>query len=216
MRPLHRPLLRTALVCLCLTGGFARAQAPDSVATAAQSAVSFKLRAGDQIYLHFLREPSLSQTVTVDDRGDAAFPKVGIFNVGTMTVSQLRDSLRATYAQFLRAPEFEFAILRRVVVNGEVRAPNVYLVDPASTLRDVIARAGGITEYGAMKKVWIVRDGRRINPRGWETRGSASPDEVLQSGDQIYIGRKNWLQLNALSVISTGVLVASFLITILR
>jgi protein involved in polysaccharide export with SLBB domain len=101
-----------------------------------------------------------------------------------------------------------------VVVNGEVRVPNVYMVDVASTVRDVIARAGGVTESGNRNNVVIIRGGERIKAKGWD--GANAPITDVQSGDQIIVGRKNWLIMNALPVISTGVLVASFVISQLK
>jgi polysaccharide export outer membrane protein len=160
--------------------------------------------------LHFLRERDLSGEVTVNERGEAPFPKIGLMRVTDMTIAQLQDSLRVRYAEYLRAPELEIAVLRRVVVNGEVKIPNVYMVDGASTVRDVIARAGGLTEMGNRKNVSIVRDAVRIPLKGWER--DAGPSVDLQSGDQVVVGRKSWLSLNILSVISTAVLVTSFVI----
>jgi protein involved in polysaccharide export with SLBB domain len=112
---------------------------------------------------------------------------------------------------YLRAPELEISVLRRVVVNGEVRVPNVYMVDPSTTLRDVIARAGGLTEYGSRGKVVVLRGNRRIPVPEWDrATGTAF---ALESGDQVLIGRRSWLSINALSAVSTAVLVASFIIT---
>src|SRR5204862_36777 len=82
--------------------------------------------------------------------------------------AQLQDTLRTRYSEFLRDPELEVAVLRRVVVNGEVKVPNVYLVDVSSTVRDVIAKAGGLTESGSASRVSIVRDGKRLSVKGWE------------------------------------------------
>lgn len=46
----------------------------------------------------------------------------------------------ARYGGFLRAPELEVTVLRRIVVNGEVRMPSVYMVDVTLSLRDAIAQ----------------------------------------------------------------------------
>ena len=172
------------------------------------------MRPGDRIALHFLRERELSESLTVNERGEAAFPKLGVIRVDSMTIAQLQDTLRARYAEYMRMPELEILVLRRVTVNGEVRIPNVYLVDGTSTVRDVIARAGGITDAGNRDGVEIVRGSRRIPVRGWD-RGDGQQFD-LESGDQITVSRKNWLTLNALPVVSTAVLVASFVIQITR
>lgn len=181
---------------------------------ASTRAASARVRTGDRVALNFLRDRELSGEVTVNERGEAPFPKIGLMRVTDMTIAQLQDTLRTRYAEYLRVPEIEIAVLRRVVVNGEVKIPNVYMVDGTSTVRDVIARAGGLTEAGSRGKVSIVRDGKKIPIKGWE--GDAGPASDVQSGDQIIVGRKSWFTINALSVVSTAVLVTSFVISVAK
>ena len=166
------------------------------------------------IVLHFPRERLLSDSIFVDERGQGAFPKLGLVDVSTITIGALLDMLRSRYSEFFRLPEFQIAVLRRVTVNGEVRAPNVYLVDAASTVRDVIARAGGVLETGNRSNVAILRDGQSIPVQGWDRDTGPSMD--LQSGDLISVGRKNWFVLNAFGAISTAVLETSFVISVLK
>jgi protein involved in polysaccharide export with SLBB domain len=181
------------------------AGAQDGIATAARRAAAGKLSPGDRIELHFLRDRELSTSVTVSERGEAVFPKVGTLTVSQLAIGALQDTLVNLYSQFLRAPELEVAVRRRIVVNGEVKAPNVYFLDVASSVRDAIASAGGLLETSNKSKVTIVRDGLRLRVKNWEQ--SSGPETDLQSGDQIIVGRKNWLVLNALPVISTSVIV---------
>ena len=201
-----------ALILLSAVPTLAAGQ--NGVDDAARRTASTRPRPGDQIALNFLRDRELSANLQVNDRGEAVFPKIGVVQVTRMTIGELQDTLRARYAEFLRQPEFEVSVLRRIVVTGEVRIPNVYLVDAASTVRDVIARAGGVLETGNRRNVSIMRDGQQIKVKGWDQHQGPSTD--LQSGDQVIVGRKNWLVMNALPVISTGVLVASFVISLRR
>lgn len=184
------------------------AQSP--VDGAAKRAATALVRPGDQISVRFLREPQLSAAVGVNEQGEAPFPKLGMVQVAQMTISQVEDTLRARYAEYLRAPELDIAILRRITVNGEVRVPNVYLVDINSTVRDAIAKAGGLTENGSSSRVAIVRDGRKISAKGWEREMGPSMD--LLSGDQVLVGRKPWVVINFFAVVSTAVV----LITLYR
>jgi polysaccharide export outer membrane protein len=207
--------MRALTVLLLLLGiRSTAARAQDTSNVAVRRAADTRLRPGDQIALSFLRERDLNNTVTVDERGTAVFPKLGTIPVDHMSITQLQDTLRTRYAEYLRAPEIQISVLRRVVVNGEVRGPNVYLVDAATTLRDVIARAGGLTGEGSKSKVVVIRGNERIPVRDWDTE--AGGYFALQSGDQVNVGRKNWFAMNALSLASTGVLVASFIITLVR
>ena len=179
-------------------------------ADALQRAAQAHPMPGDRIFLHILREPLLSDTVTVNERGDAAFPKLGTIRVGALSIAALNDSLRARYAEFLRTPELEIVVLRRVIVNGEVTKPNVYLVPLSSTVSDLIAMAGGFTEAAKRSRIHVVRGGERQQIEKWDG-GTAVATELL-SGDVLIVGRKNWLALNALSAVSTIVLLASIII----
>lgn len=171
----------------------------------ARRAASALIRAGDRIDLRFLRDRELNATVTVNERGEAVLPKLGIVDVSGIRIGDLSRTLRERYVEFLRDPELDVQVSRRIVVNGEVRVPNVYYVDISSGVRDAIAGAGGVLETGNKKNVVIVRGSARIPVKNWEN--STGPETDLMSGDQIIVGRKPWLVLNALSVISTSVIV---------
>lgn len=167
---------------------------------------------GDRIYIHILREPLLSDTVTVNERGEAAFPKLGIVNVGSVSIGALNDTLRRRYAEYLRTPELEIVVLRRIIVNGEVSKPNVYLVDVSSTVADVIARAGGFTENANRNKIRLIRNGEARKIEGWDKGGAVASE--LMSGDEIVVGRRHWLSINALPAVSTLAVVGSLILAL--
>ena len=200
-------LLAPVLLFPALSAGTASAQGALQAATRVADS---QVRTGDVIVLHFLRERTLSDSVVVNARGEAVFPKLGVMDVDQFTIGQLQDTLLARYAEYLRQPELQVMVLRRVVVNGEVRMPGVYHIDASSTVRDVIARAGGPTEAANRKNVHILRDGTRVSAAGWDQ--AVTPAMDLRSGDQLMVGRKNWLVMNAFTAISTAISVTSFVI----
>lgn len=193
------------LVLLLSVTAATRLTAQNGADEPARRAAVAMLRPGDRIDLQFRRDRDLNSSITVNERGEAVFPKLGTLDVGRMTIGGLQDTLRTRYAEFLRNPELEVNVLRRVVVLGEVRAPNVLMVDVTTTVRDAIARAGGLLETANRKKVSVVRGDRSIAIKDWDRQQGPGTD--LQSGDQIIVGRKSWLVLNALPVISTSVIV---------
>jgi polysaccharide biosynthesis/export protein VpsN len=192
-----------ALVFASALPGAMRAQS--AVEDIARRAASAKLRPGDRIELQFRRDRELNASIGVNERGEAVFPKLGTLDVAEMTIAQLQDSLRTGYGTYLRYPEFEVSVLRRVTVNGEVKVPNVYLMDLTSSVRDAIARAGGAIETANRNRVYIIRNGERLRVKDWDRK--EGPQFDLVSGDQILVGRKSWLTLNALPLVSTSVIV---------
>jgi polysaccharide export outer membrane protein len=189
------------------------ARAQDSVALVQRAAQS-RIEPGDRVAVKVYLEPSLSDEVIVNTNGDIVLARLGAIHVTPIAVGALQDTLRARYATFLRHPDVSITVLRRIVVNGDVGRPNVYYVDVASTLRDVIAQAGGITENGNPDKVAIIRDGQSIPVPNWRDDVSRASD--LRSGDQIFVPKRSWLYRNMFSIASTGVLISSFLYTILH
>jgi len=197
--------LRIASIAVLLAAGGAPAWAQNGVDGVAQRASAALIRPGDRIELVFRRDRELSGGSTVNERGEAVFPKLGSVNVASIRIADLQDTLRVRYAEFLRTTDVDVQVLRRVVVNGEVRSPNVYYVDLSSGVRDALARAGGLLETSNKKNVVVMRDGAEIKVRDWERRQDAGAD--LQSGDQIIVGRKSWFVINALPLVSTSVIV---------
>ena len=181
------------------------AVAQNDVTGVASRAATQLIRPGDRIDLRFHRDRELNATVTVNERGEGVFPKLGTLRVADIAIGSLRDTLIRKYSEYLRDAELETAVLRRVVVLGEVRTPDVYYLDVTSSVRDAIARAGGVLETANRKKVTIVRGSQRIAAKRWES--DHGPANDLQSGDQVVVPRLPWLVLNALPVISTSVIV---------
>ena len=192
--------------------------APGSVAGqgVAQSAAasSPRLAVGDRVIVRVWPEIKLSDTVVVDERGEINLRHVGSIGVLALDYDRLRDTLRARYATFLRGPVIDVIAFRRVTVNGAVNKPDVYMIDQTSTIRDVIARAGGVAPNGDAHKVEILRGAERIRAQSWD-----KPDAVveqLRSGDVILVGRRPWWVENLGTITGVAGVTASIAFTLLR
>lgn len=205
-------LLSGVALQLCV-GDSAGAQ-DTTKAAAAVRAGDARVQPGDRVAVKVFREPGLSDDVMVNERGDIILAKVGTVHAASVSIRALEDTLRARYGVYLRNPDISITVLRRIVVNGEVRRPDIYFVDLSSTLRDVIARAGGITEIGNPARVAIIRAGVSIPAPNWQEDISRAAD--LQSGDQIFVGMRSWFERNAFALASTGVLVSSFILSLMK
>ena len=211
---LVRSLVLLAATLPLAVGAQQTMQQGDSIPDFVRRASAAHPQPGDRVWLHVWREPKLSDTVMVDERGDVMLPKVGIVNAAALTIGAFRDTVRTRFAEFLRDSPIELVVLRRVAVNGEVAKPNVYYVDVTTTVRDVVARAGGITDVGNANDVSVIRDGRRIPVPDWRQDRSTSSD--LRSGDQVLVGRKSWLSMNALPALSVMTGVVGLVVVLVR
>lgn len=163
------------------------------------------LQPGDVVRLNIWREPDLSGDFAVDEDGVVVFPKIGPRNVTRQSPDALEAQLIRAYREYLRNPSIDVVLLRRVNVLGAVNSPNIYAVDPTTTLAELIAMAGGVTESGNPEKIEVYRDGRKVpiefNPR------TRIGDTAIRSGDHIYVPQRSWLMRNSgiATLISTSV-----------
>lgn len=159
------------------------------------------LQPGDRVRLKVWREPDLSGEFDVADEGVVVFPKVGRIDVRRITTDSLTSLLLAGYADSLRDPSVEVTVLRRVTVQGSVRAPGLYYVDPTITVSGALAMAGGISSDGNRNRIELLRggDSRPI----MLMRESRLTDTSLQSGDRLMVRERSWVGRNT-GVVSAG------------
>jgi protein involved in polysaccharide export with SLBB domain len=204
-----------ALVCFAFAP-YDRAAGQQPTPQVVRSATGYA-QTGDQLRLTGWPQSAFGppQLVVVDSRGNVVLPQIGDVDVGRIPIAELRDTLKARYSKYIKEPEVDVTVLRRVTVNGAVLRPDIYFMDVSATLRDVIARAGGVNEeVGNKNKVVVVRDGKNIKVPNWET--DVSETSVLHSGDQVLVGRRSWLEINIIPVASLSLATASFLLSLRR
>lgn len=193
-------LLVAAVICQS-TAGYVAAPAPNPTIAAA-AADSLHIRPGDVVRLRIWREPDLSGDYPVDDQGIATLPKLGPIAVTDQSASTLHTLLISRYTEFLLNPSIEIVVLRRITVQGAVRNPGIYTVDPSVKLADALAMAGGVAPDGKMNQVQLIRDGKRLQTR--LTGKTVLGETPIRSGDQIYIPQRSWLSRNPW-VIAAGI-----------
>lgn len=177
-----------------------------------QHAPQPRIRPGDQVALRIDREPEMSGVFTVSETGEVVLPRLGSVRVTDRAPGELQEALRADYARYLRNPAIEVTVLRRVAVSGEVRKPDLYMVDLTLTLRDVIAKAGGFTEEANTGKVVLVRGEER---RTVGEEEFSLPAAELRSGDQIVVARKSRFAQNPFGEVGTVLGVVSGAIVVI-
>ncbi|MDF1502334.1 polysaccharide biosynthesis/export family protein [Roseisolibacter sp. H3M3-2] len=187
---------------------------PTAPPAAAPAAVEAPIGLGDKVVLKVWREPTWSDAFPVDPTGDVVLPRIGRMRVVGMIPSALEDTVRTRLAAYLRDPNVDLIVLRRVAVLGAVNKPDVLFVEPVTTLQDVIAQAGGLAEDGDPNRIEILRNGERVPVGRWKDVASRPAENVL-SGDQVVVGRKNWLSRNALAAVSSVAVAASVLLSAL-
>jgi polysaccharide export outer membrane protein len=150
------------------------------------------LRPGDVLKIAVFRDKELTGEYPIDARGYVQIPGLGVIKAAGLDPTDVTDRLRLALVErgFAR-PEISVQPLIRVSVLGEVRAPNVYPVDPGTSLLQLLTVAGGPTDRARLQDTRVIRDGRafRVDMDGG-LRGSAAGRIVLYSNDVVVVGRR--------------------------
>lgn len=175
------------------------------------TAFSQQLNPGDGIRLTFYNiSDATSGDFFVQQNGYIQLPYIGLVGTHERTYESVRKEIESKYNAIYREPELEILPLYKVNVFGEVKTPGNYLVTGVERLSDLLAKAGGETQQANLNKIYLVRDGRKIEINAKEIlmKGQALNDIGLQSADQIYVSRKKWMTFrNASTIISATALV---------
>ncbi len=160
------------------------------------------VRPGDVIRLNIWREPGMSGDFVVDEAGLVVFARVGEYSVLVETPSSLEARLIADYGRFLRDPNINVTVLRRIIVRGAVNDPGLKQVDPTITIAAALALAGGATSLGDQNKIRILRDGQEIEAD--VTLDTRLADSIIRSGDQIFVPQRSWISRNT-GIVATSI-----------
>jgi len=194
-RNMRHGVLAMALLLALLQGGTVRA----ADAPQADAPRLVRLGAGDSVTLQVYGQPEMGSTVYVADSGTISVPLAGPVQVAGLTPveAEARVEKALKDGQFLVDPHVTLTVTQslsqRVSVLGEVRNPGRYNVDPNTTILDVLAQAGGMTETSA-DFVYLLRpDGNggetrhRINLKGLSGGTDAAPTLILKASDSILV-----------------------------
>lgn len=181
----------------------------------AQQDTTAAVRAADMVRLAVWRMPEFSGDFPVAPDGTIQHPLLTEVRVVGRTRAQVREQLREVLLRYENDPQFVFDYLYRVAVTGEVRLPNLYSLPPETTLAQAVAAAGGVSEFGRLGDVRLIRGGQEMvldlrnpSPEVMEMR--------VRSGDQLRVLRRGssfreYLQLTASIVAAVGSVVAAII-----
>jgi len=158
---------------------------------------------GDLLHIDVFDVPELSREVRVSDTGDISYPLIpGKIPAAGLTSFQLEEKLEQLLLEngLVSHPQVSVFVKEQnsqpVSVIGAVNHPMVYQVIRPTTLLELLAAAGGITD-DAGSVVLITRPARPSSP-GAEPSGAASDaghdqeiitvrlQDLLESGDAVF------------------------------
>src|SRR5215203_1424035 len=188
---------------------------PPSSDTSTQQRSVGALRPGDVLKIVVFRDKELSNEYPIDARGYVQIPGLGVIKAAGLDPTEVTDRLKLALVErgFAR-PEISVQPLIRVSVLGEVRSPNVYPVDPGTSLLQLLTVAGGPSDRARLKDTRVIRDGRafRVDMES-ALNGSAAGRIVLYSNDVVVVERRRGLTGENLALTLTA---ASLILAVLN
>jgi polysaccharide biosynthesis/export protein len=115
-------------------------------ADAAGDSRAYRLAPGDRIAVMVFGQAELSGDIVVDGAGNILLPFIGPIEVKGLTVDECQERIHDQLANgILKQPSVSVRIseLRPLYVLGDVRIPGVYPFRYGSTVKSVVAAAGG-------------------------------------------------------------------------
>jgi len=156
---------------------------------------------GDSVALHVFGQPDMDTVLGVADDGTIRVPLAGAIPVGGLSPESAARRVEKAFKDggFFIDPHVTLTVTQslsqRVSVLGEVKTPGRYPVDAKTTIIDLLAQAGGETEF-ASDTVYVLRPDATgtvkrypVSVKGLVGSGPLTPTQLLRAGDSVYVPR---------------------------
>ena len=121
----------------------------------------YVIGAEDVLSIHVWREDALSKSVPVRMDGNISLPILNEIKAAGLTPLQLKEALTTRLKEFIERPNVSVTVVEansfKVYVSGQVKTPGVYRLRSETTVLQIIAMAGGFTDWANQKKILIIR-----------------------------------------------------------
>ena len=213
MRPIHPLAFRCfsiAAIAACLAApayagqaanqaaaSAATAVAPVTAAVAVQPPADYLIGPDDVLNVVFWREKDMSADVTVRPDGKVSLPLLNDVQASGLTPEQLRLEITKAATKFVEDPTVTVVVKtinsRKVFITGQVGKPGPYQLSGPTTILQLIAMAGGVSEFAAVKDISLVRteNGRttsyRFNYEDVSKRKNLQQNLELKPNDTVIV-----------------------------
>jgi polysaccharide export outer membrane protein len=156
---------------------------------------------GDSVTLHVFGQPDMDTVLGVADDGTIRVPLAGSVPVGGLSSEAAARRVEKAFKDggFFVDPHVTLTVTQslsqRVSVLGEVKLPGRYPIDGKTSIIDLLAQAGGQTEF-ASNTVYVLRTDAAgavkrypINLKDLMGPGASTPTQLLRAGDSVFVPR---------------------------
>lgn len=167
----------------------------DDLSESALKPSPYKVMPGDRLVVNVWNQPALSGEVLVRPDGNITMPLVGDVYVLGLTPPEISGEVAKKLAGLVVEPNVAIALANTrnptVSVVGEVRTAGSFELRPGEGVLEVLARAGGLSEFANHSRVFVIRrsEGKRVRfDYDRLSRGHGTGVKfLLQDGDVIVV-----------------------------
>lgn len=159
MRTSFRVVAITIAICAVFAPGARAGQATPSGGEGCPG--EYAIGAEDVLDIVVWDNAELSRSVPVRPDGRISLPLLNDVQAAGFTPMQLRETLARSLGQYLASPNVSVIVREvhsfKVTVIGEVKLAGRYELRSRATVLDVLAMAGGLTDYAERGKLLLLR-----------------------------------------------------------
>jgi polysaccharide export outer membrane protein len=155
---------------------------------------AYRIGPEDVLQISVWKNDAMSRTVPVRPDGKISLPLLNDVQAAGLTALELREALAQKLAEYMPSPEVSVIVsdIRsfKVSVIGEVTRPGRYELKSWTTVLDVLALAGGFTQFASRSRIVILHpEGptmKRI-PFNYNKVAGEQENFYLRNGDIILV-----------------------------
>jgi polysaccharide export outer membrane protein len=155
----------------------------------------YRIGPEDLLNIGVWKNEALSRQVPVRPDGMISLPLLNDVRAEGLTPMELRDMLTRRFAQYVASPEVSVIVQEvrspKASVLGSVAHPGRYDLKGRTTVLDLLAAAGGLTEFASPSRIVVLRDGgtsvRRIRFNYEKAVKNGDENFELRPGDIILV-----------------------------
>lgn len=156
---------------------------------------------GDVLLIGVWQEANVAGEVVVRPDGKISVNLINELDAAGLTTSELRARLEEAFTKFFKEPTVMLQLKqinsRMVFIQGQVGKPGPYPLLQPLTISQLLAIAGGPSEYAKKNEIVVIRHSERrpdgqpvsfqFNYRDFERRKNLTQDILLKPGDVIVV-----------------------------
>ena len=186
-------------IALTVAVPIAQQQAAPTAPETSTTGADYVIGAEDVLDVAVWGNADVSRTMPVRPDGKISLPLLNDVQAAGLTPMQLSAALASGLERYISSPMVSVIVREvhsfKVTVIGEVKTPGRYELHSRTTVLDVLALAGGLSQYAARSRITILRrqgDAVRELPYDFEkiTRGGSKTGQdnlCVQPGDIIVV-----------------------------